>query len=127
MLRKVLTLIVAVVVARPAAVLVASADEVRGRGSLTAQGDGVAILRGRGTVDLSGNGMLWIKDAAPPAQQNEGMGCTAAPGCRTRLSAVNHSALPGWGFNTGGASILIASANGTESRMTPAAPQHSHS
>ena len=67
MLRKGLTLIVAVVVARLAAVPVASADEVRGRGSLTAQGDGVAILRGRGTVDLSGNGTLWIKDAAPPA------------------------------------------------------------
>jgi hypothetical protein len=67
MLRKVLTLIVVAVVATLAVVPVASAEEVRGEGSLTAQGDGMAILRGRGTVDLSGNGTLWIMDAAGDA------------------------------------------------------------
>jgi hypothetical protein len=51
-----------------AVVPVVSAEEVRGKGSLTAQGDGIAILRGRGTVDLSGNGTLWIKDAAGDAE-----------------------------------------------------------
>ena len=39
----------------------------RGEGSLTGQGDGIAILWGRGTVDLSGNGTLWIKDRAGDA------------------------------------------------------------
>jgi hypothetical protein len=67
MLRKVLTLIVVVVVAMLALVPVVSAQEPRGEGSLTAQGDGMAILRGRGTVDLSGNGILWIKDVAGDA------------------------------------------------------------
>ena len=67
MLRKVLTLIVVVVVAMLAVVPVVSAQEPRGEGSLTAQGDGIAILRGRGTVDLGGNGTLWIKDAAGDA------------------------------------------------------------
>ena len=67
MLRKVLTLMVVVVVAMLAVVPVVSAEEVRGKGSLTAQGDGIAILRGRGTVDLSGNGTLWIMDAAEDA------------------------------------------------------------
>ena len=32
------------------------------RGTLTAQGDGIAILGGRGVVDASGNGILWVKD-----------------------------------------------------------------
>ena len=68
MLRKVLTLIVVAVVAMLAVVPVVSAEEVRGKGRLTAQGDGIAILRGRGTVDLSGNGTLWIKDAAGDAE-----------------------------------------------------------
>lgn len=67
MLRKVLTLMVVTVAVTLAVVPVASAEEVRGKGSLTAQGDGIAILRGRGTVDLSGNGTLWIKDAAGDA------------------------------------------------------------
>ena len=67
MLKKVLTLIVVVVVAMLAVVPVVSAQESQGRGSLTAQGDGMAILRGRGTVDLSGNGILWIKDVAGDA------------------------------------------------------------
>jgi len=67
MLRKVLTLIVVVMVAMLAMVPVVSAQELQGEGSLTAQGDGIAILRGRGTVDLSGNGILWIKDAAGDA------------------------------------------------------------
>jgi len=64
MLRKVLTLVLVVVVAMLAVVPVVGAEEARGEGSLTAQGDGIAILRGRGTVDLSGNGILWIRDAA---------------------------------------------------------------
>jgi hypothetical protein len=68
MFRKVLTLIVVAVVAMLAVVPVVSAEEVRGKGSLTAQGDGIAILRGRGTVNLSGNGTLWIKDAAGDAE-----------------------------------------------------------
>jgi len=68
MLRKVLTLIVVAVAAMLAVVPVVSAEEVRGKGSLTAQGDGIAILRGRGTVDLSGNGTLWVKDAAGDAE-----------------------------------------------------------
>ena len=67
MLRKVLTLIVVVVVAVLAVVPVVSAEELRGEGSLAAQGDGIAILRGRGTVDLTGNGTLWIKDVAGDA------------------------------------------------------------
>lgn len=67
MLRKVLTLIVVAVVVMLAVVPVVSAEEVRGKGSLTARGDGIAILRGRGTIDLSGNGTLWIKDTAGDA------------------------------------------------------------
>lgn len=35
---------------------------IRGVGSLSAQGDGIAILAGRGTVDITGNGVLWVKD-----------------------------------------------------------------
>ena len=35
-----------------------------GRGELTAQGDGIAVLGGRGIVDVSGNGLLWIRDLA---------------------------------------------------------------
>ena len=43
---------------------VAITDEVRefGKGTLTAEGDGIAILGGRGIVDVEGNGILWIKD-----------------------------------------------------------------
>jgi hypothetical protein len=67
MLRKVLILILAVVVLMVTVVPVVSAQGPQGEGSLTAQGDGIAILRGRGTVDLSGNGILWIKDAAGDA------------------------------------------------------------
>jgi hypothetical protein len=33
-----------------------------GEGTLTAQGDGIALLAGRGTADLTGNGILWVKD-----------------------------------------------------------------
>ena len=40
---------------------------VRGIGTLTAEGDGIAVLAGRGIVRLKGNGMLWIKDAAGDA------------------------------------------------------------
>ena len=43
---------------------IASADQgnTDGRGTLTAEGDGIAILGGRGIVDITGNGILWIKD-----------------------------------------------------------------
>ena len=68
MLRKVLTLMVVIVAATLVVVPVVSAEEVRGKGSLTAEGDGIAILRGRGTVNLSGNGTLWIMDAAGDAE-----------------------------------------------------------
>ena len=39
-------------------------DEVTkfGKGTLSAEGDGIAILGGRGMVDVIGNGILWIKD-----------------------------------------------------------------
>ncbi|MDY6892229.1 MAG: hypothetical protein SVO26_00735 [Chloroflexota bacterium] len=37
------------------------------RGTLTAQGDGIAVLGGRGVVDASGNGILWVKDRAGDA------------------------------------------------------------
>jgi hypothetical protein len=67
MLRKVLTLMAVIVVAMLVVVPVVSAEEVRGKGTLTAQGDGIAILRGKGTVDLSGNGTLWIRDVAGDA------------------------------------------------------------
>lgn len=40
---------------------------VGGVGTLTAEGDGIALLAGRGIVRLKGNGMLWIKDAAGDA------------------------------------------------------------
>ena len=37
----------------------------KGRGTLTAQGDGIAIMAvGRGIVEVSGNGVLWIKGDA---------------------------------------------------------------
>ncbi|HIE12645.1 MAG TPA: hypothetical protein EYP63_04345 [Desulfotomaculum sp.] len=47
----------------------AETQEVRiyGAGTLTAQGDGIAILGGKGAVDLSGNGILWVKDLAGDA------------------------------------------------------------
>jgi len=49
-------------VAMLAVVPAVSAQEPQGIGSLSAQGDGIAILMGKGTVDLSGNGVLWIMD-----------------------------------------------------------------
>lgn len=39
----------------------------KGVGTLTAKGDGIALLGGRGTVEVSGNGILWIKDVAGDA------------------------------------------------------------
>ena len=33
-----------------------------GEGTLTARGDGIALLGGRGSVDLTGAGILWVKD-----------------------------------------------------------------
>jgi hypothetical protein len=42
----------------------ADAAQARGRGEVTAQGDGVAALGGRGVVDASGSGILWVKDLA---------------------------------------------------------------
>ena len=43
---------------------IASADEgiTDSRGTLTAEGDGIAILGGKGMVDITGNGILWVKD-----------------------------------------------------------------
>ncbi|MBL7208933.1 MAG: hypothetical protein ISS52_02420 [Dehalococcoidia bacterium] len=41
--------------------------KAKGAGTLTAQGDGIALLGGRGTVEVSGNGILWIKDLASDA------------------------------------------------------------
>lgn len=43
---------------------IASADQgnTDGTGTLTAEGDGIAILGGRGEVDITGNGILWVKD-----------------------------------------------------------------
>jgi len=67
-MKKILLVVLAVaaLVASLGFASVASADEgkVRGNGTLTAQGDGLAILGGRGTVDVSGNGILWVKDKA---------------------------------------------------------------
>jgi hypothetical protein len=37
-----------------------------GRGSLVANGDGIASLRGEGRIDLAGNGVLWVR-AGPDA------------------------------------------------------------
>ena len=46
----------------------AEADiKARGVGTLTAKGDGIALLGGRGTVEVSGNGILWIKGVADDA------------------------------------------------------------
>jgi len=42
----------------------ADAANARGRGEVTAQGDGIAVLGGRGVVDASGSGILWVKDVA---------------------------------------------------------------
>ena len=36
-------------------------------GTLSAKGDGIALLGGNGTVEVSGNGILWIKDVAGDA------------------------------------------------------------
>jgi len=43
-----------------------SADhgQAQGRGTLTAAGDGIAILGGNGAVSISGNGILWVRDLA---------------------------------------------------------------
>ncbi len=42
----------------------ADGANARGRGEVTAQGDGLAVLGGRGVVDASGSGILWVKDVA---------------------------------------------------------------
>ena len=73
MLKKVFILMVVAVVAMLVVAPAVYAEEprgeeqLRGEGSLTAHGDGLAILAGRGTVDLSGNGILWVKDRAGDA------------------------------------------------------------
>ena len=38
-----------------------------GAGSVTAEGDGIALLAGRGIVEMSGNGILWVKDGTGDA------------------------------------------------------------
>jgi len=45
-----------------AAAATAPEQNARGVGTVTAQGDGVALLGGKGTVDLTGNGILWVND-----------------------------------------------------------------
>lgn len=46
----------------------ASADvQEDGKGSLTAHGDGIAVLGGKGKVELTGNGILWVRDVAGDA------------------------------------------------------------
>ena len=69
-----LTLMALALVASLGFISVASAAEAdtadisaHGIGTLTAEGDGIAVLGGRGTVDISGNGILWIKDVAGDA------------------------------------------------------------
>lgn len=47
-----------------AAPVSADGAEVQGRGTLTAAGDGIAILGGNGAVSISGNGILWVRDLA---------------------------------------------------------------
>jgi len=42
----------------------ADGGEARSRGTLTAAGDGIAILGGNGTVTIAGNGILWVRDLA---------------------------------------------------------------
>lgn len=66
MAKKVLPLVGLVVVMLAMAPVV-SAQEPQDKGSLTAQGDGIAVLWGKGVVDLNGNGILWIKDGAGDA------------------------------------------------------------
>jgi hypothetical protein len=38
------------------------ADRVEGTGTLTAHGDGFAVVRGAGTIDVTGSGILWVYD-----------------------------------------------------------------
>ena len=74
-MRRVLSLMLAVVIAVTSlgfapAVFADDTDgsaHVEGAGSITAQGDGIALLYGRGIVELEGNGILWIKDGAGDA------------------------------------------------------------
>lgn len=62
MWKRVFTLIAVVAAAMLVVTPVANAEGPDARGSLSAQGDGIALLWGRGTVELSGNGVLWILD-----------------------------------------------------------------
>lgn len=68
----------------------AAPNEVWGKGSLIADGDGIAVLKGRGVIDLSGNGVLWVK---------------AEPGAVIEITGYGHKQVfpDGWeqyiGFN----------------------------
>lgn len=46
----------------------ALAESGGGKGTLTAQGDGLAGVRGNGEISITGNGVLWIKDYAGDAE-----------------------------------------------------------
>jgi hypothetical protein len=47
---------------------VAAAEHGSGTGTLTAQGDGLAVMRGAGTITLSGSGVLTIRDLGDDAK-----------------------------------------------------------
>jgi len=49
---------------------VAAAEQGGGKGTLTAQGDGIAGLRGNGSITISGSGTLYVRDAAGDATIN---------------------------------------------------------
>ncbi|MDY7040363.1 MAG: hypothetical protein SVX38_05835, partial [Chloroflexota bacterium] len=67
MKKKVLIGLVVMAVATLAFVPAASAEGPR-PGTLTAHGDGVAVLDGGGSVKISGRGILWFKDVAGDAE-----------------------------------------------------------
>jgi hypothetical protein len=52
----------------------ASAEEIGGRGTIRAEGVGLAILRGSGEVQIQGHGagLVWVKDAESLEASGEG-------------------------------------------------------
>jgi hypothetical protein len=68
MWKRVFTLIAVIGAALLVAAPAAYAEGPEPRGSLSAQGDGIAFLWGRGTVELRGNGVLWILDKGGDAE-----------------------------------------------------------
>lgn len=50
------------------------AEEIGGRGTISARGAGLAILRGTGEVDIEGHGVgvVWVKDAETLEASGEG-------------------------------------------------------